>query len=226
MRFPRYGPLGKLIFPISSTIVDNLKRTERPDSNLVAFFYFNSIDAAKHHVRGLLSSILVQLCNKSKDCRSLLSQLYTEHNDGSEAPSEGALADCLARTLRHLEQTTVYLVVDALDECPNTTGIPSSREVVLRLVENLVKARYPNLHICVTSGLEQDIRNVLKPLISAPLPVSLHEESGQREDIKHYVNSFVQSDPAMGDWSAEDRDVVIKSLSGRAGGMYDTPVKN
>ncbi|KAI0298814.1 ankyrin repeat-containing domain protein [Russula brevipes] len=35
-----------------------------------------------------------------------------------------------------------------------------------------------------------------------------------------YVNSFVQSDPAMGDWSAEDRDVVIKSLSKRAGGMF------
>jgi len=202
-----------------------LKRTERPDSSLVAFFYFDSKDAAKRHVRGLLSSILVQLCNKSEHCRSLLSQLYTERNDGSEVPSEDALADCLGRTLKHLEQTTVYLVMDALDECPNTTGIPSSREMVLRLVENLVKARYPNLHICVTSGLEQDIRNVLGPLTSAPLPVSLHEESGHREDIMRYVNSFVQSDPAMGDWSAEDRDVIIESLSRRAGGMYDTPVK-
>jgi hypothetical protein len=48
--------------------------------------------------------------------------------------------------------------------------------------------------------------------------VSLHEESGQREDISHYVRSFVYSDRAMRGWGKEDKEMVINALSERAGG--------
>jgi hypothetical protein len=76
--------------------------------------------------------------------------------------------------------------------------------------------------VCVTSGLEHDIRNALEPLTSTPSPVSLHEENKQREDIMYYVNSLVNEDREMRTWGEEDRDHVIKSLSERAGGMYGT----
>jgi hypothetical protein len=33
-------------------------------------------------------------------------------------------------------QVPIYLVMDALDECPNDSGIPSSREKVMKLVNN------------------------------------------------------------------------------------------
>jgi hypothetical protein len=134
-------------------------------------------------------------------------------------PSEDRLTEFLGYTLNLLREVTVYLIVDALDECPNTIGTPSPREKVLGLVRNLIESRNPNLHICVTSGLEQDIRSVLEPLTSAPLLVSLHEESGHKKDIINYINSFVRSDREMGDWGTEDRDLVIKSLSERTGGM-------
>jgi hypothetical protein len=185
----------------------------------LAFFYFDPKDDAKRHLRGLLSSILIQLCNKSNDCWSLLSQLYADHNEGSEVPSEDTLAEFLKYTLNLLREVTVYLVVDALDECLNTIGTPSPREKVLDLLRNLIKSQNPNLHICVTSGLEQDIRSVLEPLTSPPLLVSLHEESGHKKDIINYIHSFVHSDREMGNWGPEDRDLVVRSLSGRAGGM-------
>ena len=205
---------GKLMSPLSSTIIQDIKRT----GELVAYFYFDSKDPARRHVRGLLSSILAQLCNKSNVCWGLLSQLYAEHNDGSGA-SEDELAGCLKRTLKRLGQTKVYLVLDALDECSNTIGTPSPREIVLDLVEDLANSPYSNLHICVTSSLEQDIRNVLESLTSPPFTVSLHEESAHREDIILYVNSFVNSDRTMRDWTAENKDLVINSLLRRAGGM-------
>jgi len=68
------------------------------------------------------------------------------------------------------------LVMDALDECPNNSGIPPSREQVLQLVKDLVDLRLPNLHVCVTSHLESDIRATLEPLSS--LRVSLHDQTG------------------------------------------------
>jgi hypothetical protein len=88
-------------------------------------------------------------------------------------------------------QGPVYLILDALDECPNTSEIPSTRKRVLDLVKDLVGLRLPNLHICVTSRPEVDIRDVIEPL--AFHQVSLHDESGQKEDIATYVQSVVYS---------------------------------
>jgi len=83
--------------------------------------------------------------------------------------------------------------VDALDECPNKTAMPSPREKVLSLIEDLVDAQLPSLCVCVTSRPETDIKILLEPL--AFRSVSLHDESGQLEDIKKYLRSVVNEDP-------------------------------
>jgi hypothetical protein len=194
-------------------IIEDIKSS----GDLMAFFYFDAKDPGKCRLRDLLSSILLQLCNKSDQCHNLLSQLYIEHNDGAEVLSELALVACLKSTIQMLRRIPIYLVIDALDLCPNNTGIPSPREKVLDLLEDLITLQYPNLHVCVTSGLEHDIRTALQPFTSTP--VSLHEENGHREDITYYVKSLVREDRNMRDWSAEDRDLVIGSLSERADGM-------
>ena len=111
----------------------------------------------------------------------------------------------------------IYLILDALDECPNTTGIPSSRDKVLELVEKLVSLNLPNLHLCITSRPEIDIRTSLEPLTSNR--ISLHDQSGQKKDIVDYVNSVVYSDKNMRRWREEDKKVVIDVLSDRADGM-------
>jgi hypothetical protein len=194
-------------------IIENIKSS----GDLVAFFYFDAKDPGKCCLRGLLSSIILQLCNRSGQCRDLLSRLYADHNDGTEAPKEVALVACLKRVIQFLERVPIYLVLDALDQCSNNTRTPSPREKVLGLLEDLLMLHCSNLHVCVTSGLEHDIRTTLEPLTSTP--VSLHKESGHREDITNYVKSFVCEDREMKDWSAEDKHRVIKSVSERADGM-------
>jgi hypothetical protein len=111
-----------------------------------------------------------------------------------------------------------YIILDALDECPNISGVPSPREEVLDFVNELVDLHLPNLHICVTSRPEFDIHAVLQPL--SPRAVSLHDESGQTEDILEYVTSVVHSDRSIRRWRQEDRDLVIRTLSEKANGMY------
>jgi hypothetical protein len=185
--------------------------------DLVAFFHFDAKDPGKCRLRDLLSSILLQLCHKSGQCHDLISQLYTEHNDGTDVPSEVALVACLKRSIQILGRTQVYLVIDALDQCPNNTGTPSPREKVLSLLDDLLTSQCSNLHVCVTSGLEHDIRSALEPLTSTP--VSLHEEDGHRDDIAYYVKSLVRDDREMRLWSVEDKRRVIESLSEKADGM-------
>jgi len=65
-----------------------------------------------------------------------------------------------------LNHRQIYLILDALNECPNTFGFPSPRDEVLGFVEELVNLRLRNLHTCVTSRPEFDIRDVLEPLTS------------------------------------------------------------
>ena len=116
-------------------------------------------------------------------------------------------------------QRPTYLIIDALDESPNTSGIPSPRERVLQLLKELAALTLPNLHICVTSRPEIDIRKVLEPLTSRQ--VSLHDQTGQKKDIADYVRSIVYSDSEqiMRRWRKEDKELVIKTLSERADGM-------
>ena len=84
-------------------------------------------------------------------------------------------------------------------------------------VEELVDLKLPNVQLCVASRPEIDIRQVLEPLTS--LRISLHDESGQKEDIIGYIRSVVRSDRRMRKWREEDQNLVIDTLSQNADGM-------
>ena len=109
--------------------------------------------------------------------------------------------------------------MDALDECPASSGVLSPRSEVLQLVKELVDLDLPELHICATSRPEIDIRAVLEPL--AFRSVSLQDESGQKADIEDYVRNVVNvsSSLAMRRWRDDDKNPVIETLTERADGM-------
>ena len=183
----------------------------------MAYFYFDFRDVDKQNLRNLLPSLLIQLSARSDSCFDVLSKLYSGHDDGVRKPSDRAMAECLEEMLTFEAQKPMYIILDALDECPITSSIPSPRDELLEFVVGLVNLRLPNLHICVTSRPEHDIRAVLGHLTERP--VSLHDESGQQEDIAKFVASFVRSDHKMRRWREEDKDLVIKTLSEKADGM-------
>jgi hypothetical protein len=183
----------------------------------MAYFYFDFRDTEKQHLRGLLSSLIFQLSAKSDPCYQILSRLYSDHAGGAEEPSEDALSECLVEMLEVTGQPAMYIIIDALDECPNISGIQTAREQVLRFLEHLIKLNLPNVHICVSSRLEIDIRNTLEPF--APLRMSLHDENGQKEDISSYISAVVHSDQRMRRWREGDKQLVIDTLSDKADGM-------
>ena len=184
---------------------------------VLAYFYFDFKDTEKQDSRALLSSLLVQLSNQSDQFCDVLHGLYLEHQDGSQQPNHASLLRCFKDMLAIMSSGPVYLVIDALDECPNDSGMPSSREKVLMTVQELVDLRHPNLRLCVTSRPEYDIRTTLGPL--ATHQVSLHDESGQKRDINDYITSVVHSDAKMKKWREEEKDMVVEKLTAKADGM-------
>ena len=183
----------------------------------LAYFYCDFRDEDKQSCRNLVISILLQLAAQSSSYCDILSHLYSTHNHGRRKPSDGALTQYLKKMLSLHTQGSIYLIIDALDECPNNSGLPTAREEALDLIRDLVDLRLPNVHICVTSRPEIDIRMAFESLTS--LCISLHNQNGQTKDIMDYISSVVCSDKMMRRWREEDRNIVIRTLSERADGM-------
>ena len=185
----------------------------------MAYFYFDFRDVRKQTHGDLLRSLLIQLSAYSDPFCDILSRLHAEFGKGARQPTDRALMQCLKEMLTLPDQCPVYLIFDALDECPNTSGIPTAREQVLGLVKELVDLHLSSLRICVTSRPEVNIRTALEGL--AFYSISLHNESGQNEDISYYIKSVVNSplDTHMKRWTKKDKDLVIQTLSEKADGM-------
>ncbi|KAH9073559.1 hypothetical protein EDB83DRAFT_2191480, partial [Lactarius deliciosus] len=209
---------GKSI--LCSSIIRDAFSLRKAGMASVAYFYFDFRDADKQTRRSLLLSLVNQLSAQSDLCCEILFHLYVAHDNGTHKPSDDVLVRCLKDMLTLLVQSPTYLIVDALDECPNTSGIPSARARVIELVKELLGLRLPNLHICITSRPEIDIKAAFGPLASHS--VSLHEEVGQKKDIADYIKSVVYSDSEtiMSRWREDEKSLVIEMLSERADGMF------
>ena len=200
----------------SSTIIEDVDAMRKAGLASLAIFYFDFREDQKKDLHGLLSSLLDQLCRQSDSYCDILSKFYSEHAKGLRRPGDDALAGCLMDLLKLPGLAPVYLIVDALDECPNTSAIPSPCAKVLSLLEELVNSQFPNVRICVTSRSEMDIKGVLNPLI--PCCVSLHDEIGQKGDIEEYIESTISTHPKNRKWKAEHNQLVMDVLTEKSDG--------
>ena len=183
----------------------------------LAFFYHDFREDQKRDLRGLLSSVLFQFCDQSDSYYDILSKFYSTHRYGAQSPSDDALVRCLEDITKVPGQAPIFLIVDALDECSNTSPMPSHREKALTLIEKLIDWQLPNLRICVTSRPEVDIKGILGPLTFRS--ISLEDERGQMEDIENYIKSVVEKDRRNRRWTAQDKQLVIDVLTRAADGM-------
>ena len=131
----------------SSTIIEEIEAMRKSGLVSLAMFYYDFREDQKKDRHGLLSSVLVQLCRQSDSYYDILFKFYLEHASGSQHPSDDALVRCLKDIVNLPMQAPIFLIVDALHECPNTSSLSSARDKILTLMEDLVKSRLQNLHM-------------------------------------------------------------------------------
>jgi hypothetical protein len=202
---------------VSSTIIEDIRAMEKAGLASLAFFYCDFREDRKKELRGLLSSFLVELYHQADSYFDIIFDFYSRHGNGSRPPGDDALAGCLKDLLKLPGLAPVYLIVDALDECPNQLFVRSPRAQVLSFVEELVTTQILSLHVCVTSRPELDIKGVLDPLIFRS--VSLHDESGQMRDIEDYIKSVINTRTKKGRWKEEHRKLAIDVITEKSNGM-------
>jgi len=199
----------------SSTIIEDIEKMRKSGRASLAMYYYDFREKQKRDLHGLLSSVLFQLCDQSDSYYDILSTFHSAHHNGTQPPSDGDLVQCLKRLLNLPGPVPVYLIIDGLDEFPSDSTLLSYREKLLSLLEHFVEAKFENVRICVTSRPEDDIQTILEPL--AFRSVSLHNQPEQQQDIKIYIEAFV--DRRMKNLDQEYRHLVVNVLTKNADGM-------
>lgn len=202
-----HGKAGSGKTVLSSTAIYSLLETPPIRSN-VLYYYFDFQDREKQLVRKFLNYIIVQLSCKFKHSAQIAEALYNFHSRGSTTPT---MQEMKATIQRMLEMTpTIYLLVDALDECRD-------REGLLDFLVGLRSWNQANLRVFVTSRRETDIEDSLGTVATHKIPL---EESVVDGDILSYVEHQLQHDAKLSKWSQDLRMEIRTALLEGANGMF------
>jgi hypothetical protein len=120
------------------------------------------------------------------------------------------------------DQGTIYVVVDAVDECPKNSEIRTvaGRERVLEIVKEIIQLKLSHFRLCITSRHEGDIEDALRVESSKLQIVSLDNQDDHLKGVTEYVKSVINSDPKMESWPEETKKMVIDTVPKNIDGMY------
>jgi hypothetical protein len=205
----------------SASIIDRLVADSA--EYLVAYFYFDFKDERKKSLSGLLSSLVFQLAAHSRPCFDILIRARARarmasdkspaksHNDAHLHATDDTLLECLDSMLRASSKT--FIVLDALDECPETTRETDVFPILLKLVgfDNAV------LRLLVTSRPEREILQCMDKLSSHPLDLDkAHEHNGE---LARFISHEFSSPDHYKSWPRDIRLQAEAVLVKKARGM-------
>ena len=104
----------------------------------------------------------------------------------------------------------VYLIFDALDECPK-------RRELLGWLSGIISAKLDGVHLLVTSRWEGEIIDSLAPLIPDVIDIG----NQVHHDITIYIHEALRTDPRFTrhNWPEVVQENIQTTLEGRAKGM-------
>jgi hypothetical protein len=135
---------------IAAIAVDHLLKTVRSNAIGVSYIYCNYKAQADQNTTTLLAAILKQLVRNRPSIADPVTCLYDLHATDNTRPSLDEIFSALQSVLTIY--STVYVVIDALDECPDKDGTRSQLLAKLRDLQ-----RKTDLHLMATSRLIPDI---------------------------------------------------------------------
>ncbi|KAJ4345321.1 uncharacterized protein N0V89_011451 [Didymosphaeria variabile] len=206
-----HGKAGCCKTVLCSTIVEDV--TQRlsscpRDESVLAYFYFSFTETAMQRYTGLLLSIITTLSvNRRHLAQPVLSALYEESKPRQPTPQslEGALVT-LIKQFR-----TSYLVVDALDECPE-----QERAQVMQGLKRITRAS-STTRLLITSRKEADIENFVQFWCETQLQL---DEACVNKDIDMFVEKKLVSDNYLSKLSEPTKEQIRSIFHVKSDGMF------
>lgn len=207
-----HGKAGCCKTVLSSTIIEDvLHRVETRPRRACAYFYFSFADPQKQSYGGLLLSMVTQL-SRDSPVLPMLSAAYGKTKPYK--PSDATLEEILIALLRRSD--TSYLIVDALDECPeNDQKNVKCRDNAIQGLRRVVD-QVGSVRLLITSRKETDIEESMQEWCDTHLALNEHCVNA---DIDIYVKNALATDKKLLRLPAESRDEIERVFHEKSGGM-------
>ncbi|KAJ7458965.1 ankyrin repeat-containing domain protein [Mycena latifolia] len=192
---------GKTV--LSSTVIEKLLTPSNPETipaYAVAYFYFDFRNEETQLMETMLRFIVFQLSKQSPSPYATLDHCYKTRK-GITPPTSEDLQNILDKLLIELGPT--YIVLDALDECKDTT-------LVIQFISTLQNS---SLHLLFTS----QYRTEFAEAFNAVTHVILRPET-TRDDIKCFVESELRT-PKLKHWARHTAEITRKVVE-KSNGMF------
>ncbi|ORY00885.1 hypothetical protein BCR34DRAFT_546658 [Clohesyomyces aquaticus] len=186
--------------------IDSLLKSEQDSSVGVAYVYCNYKDRKEQDVTGMLAAILKQLLQDQPSLAEPLTRLHEQHAHKGTRPSADEISTTLQSVI--LELSTVYIVVDALDECRNDDG--TRRWLLARIRDLQSKA---DVRFLATSRFLPDIIDEFKEL-------GRLEVRACDEDVRRFVAGQVHRLPNCIQRKHELQELVQDKIAQSVDGMF------
>lgn len=203
----------------SSSVIKHIKDSYDGDPRIaLAFFYFSFSDSEKQDTDKLLRSLLKQLCCFRPDTPQPVLGL-AKYKKLGQNPATEVLKNTLLACIHGF--TDVYIVIDALDECPNEKGERQKLIDNLTDVTSTATSSSLNLHFLCVSRKERDIEAGFEHILSQGSTIvfdlSAHVTAVNR-DIGLYIDVILAT-PAYKSWPSDIKEEAKTGLIEKAGGM-------
>ena len=192
----------------SSTIIHHLHDEVKKPLTGVCYFYCDFRDPEKQKSKSLVGSLISQLVSGLGEVPPSLKAAYIKY-DGIGQPTFQDIMVAFTGMLGYFEQ--VYIVLDALDECP-TSEWPQ----ISKLLAVITGGDCKNLHFLCTSRQEQYIVETLRSLDMTW--IYLHGQNVD-EDIASYVEQIIKERNCVRKWGEARTEAIILQLTEKAHGM-------
>ncbi|KAL7948261.1 ankyrin repeat-containing domain protein [Trichoderma barbatum] len=212
-----HGKAGSGKSVLSSSIIRFLQNKHKDDASIAtAYYYFSFSDTRKQERDVMLASLIKQICCCRPSMPKSVERLGEYKNKGMRPPTEDLEKEFI-ETVRGF--STVHIIIDALDECPELGG---RREDLMKTLRYILNAAPDNLHVLCTSRKEQDIDAELRGHLSEATRIEF-DLSIYQEAIKHDIGRYIDStlaDVYYRSWPDHIRKQVKETLIAKSDGMF------
>lgn len=164
-----------------SNVIEHVTSRRILDDHVgVAFFYYDYRLEESQQVSFVLCALLKQICRVGQD----IPDGFLKTKRDALPPSQLGNLDAFVEAVQFYQLREVFLVIDALDECPRR-----QRPAVLAFLGDLDR-RLDCLKLFVTSRPETDIREAFLSRMKTP-HIAIEAQS-VKADIHHYVTEETQ----------------------------------
>jgi hypothetical protein len=189
---------------MAAIAIDHLCRTILCDDVGVAYLFNNYKAQTDQSALSLLAALLKQLVQSRPDIAATVTHMYDDHSKRKSRPSLDEIFGALQSVCSNY--TTVYIVVDALDECADRDG--ARGQLIDELLE--LQAR-TDVRLLFTSRFIPEITHKFQ--LNPMLEVRASEEDVRRfvaGQIPHLRN-FVQRNEEL---KETIQDKIVKAVDG------------